>query len=211
MGGIAVIDRFEMQFHPVKLQIEHQVGREIMNYLFSQRRKHQDKDQDEPKNGRSQKSLRPASSSPSLFRDANSSATRSVESLALPPDSRSSRSGASTPSQGANGKSRVVSMSSTPDSRSIRSGKTGKTAILVGDEDTLDAAEMRARASMNRTFLLLQVASTNLCLTYHSEKEDDSRLPDVYNIRYRTPRIEYREVTWSFSDLADELRKGESR
>lgn len=42
-----------------------------------------------------------------------------------------------------------------------------------------------------------------------SEKEDHSPLPDIYNITYTTPSIQYRSKTWSFLDLLNELKKGE--
>lgn len=40
VGGISIIENFELHLHPVRLQLEHRVGHQIMNYLFSERRKH---------------------------------------------------------------------------------------------------------------------------------------------------------------------------
>lgn len=43
-----------------------------------------------------------------------------------------------------------------------------------------------------------------------SEKEDKSSLPNIYNITYKTPLIQYRSKTWSFLDLLDQLKRGAS-
>lgn len=51
-------------------------------------------------------------------------------------------------------------------------------------------------------------AALTLSFPPQSEKDDHSRLPDIYNITYKTPSIQYRSKTWSFLDLLNELKKG---
>ena len=46
VGGIAIIDLFELHLHPVRIQIEMRVGRQIMDYIFGSKRE-REKQEDE--------------------------------------------------------------------------------------------------------------------------------------------------------------------
>ncbi|WFD01001.1 hypothetical protein MYAM1_003761 [Malassezia yamatoensis] len=48
-GGIATIDRFEFHMHPVRVQLELKIGKQLMDYLFGQNRTTQDQEEDSGK------------------------------------------------------------------------------------------------------------------------------------------------------------------
>ncbi|KAK4703534.1 hypothetical protein P7C70_g2687, partial [Phenoliferia sp. Uapishka_3] len=204
VGGISIVEQFELHLHPIRLQLEHRVGRKILDYVFAQR-KHSDEEPPEvpPKPARS--TLAPLGSS---------IMNKSSESLAL--STRAGQNGHTYPNRP---RSFLDSASVTPNRSSVaisngsesqsRLRKVASVDVLRPQdaEGGLDADEMRKRASLYRTFILVDFSPTVLYLTYRSEKEDHSRLPDIYDLTYRTPSIQYRSKTWSFLDLLDELKK----
>ncbi|GAA6011720.1 hypothetical protein JCM10207_004222 [Rhodosporidiobolus poonsookiae] len=196
VGGISIVESFELHLHPVRLQLEHRIGRKILDYLFSEREQKGDPSGEHP----------PTSPKPSsLSSPQNSQGSRSVDSLALPRDFQPSSSslalGRST--------NTLASSSASVHSADHRLRKAVSAEVLVPEnrEEGLDADEMRRRASSNRTFIFVDITSTVLCLTYRSEKEDKSSLPNIYNITYKTPSIQYRSKTWSFLELLDQIKR----
>ncbi|BGP20274.1 Protein SABRE [Rhodosporidiobolus nylandii] len=200
VGGISIVERFELHLHPVRLQLEHRIGRQILDYLFSERHK-SDENREETPEPRSAKPSSP------LVKPSNPPASRSVDSLVLP------RGGPASQSQLALGRSTNTIASSGASVHSIehehRLRKAVSAEVLkpVNREEGLDADEMRRRAASNRTFIFVEISSTVLCLSYRSEKEDKSSLPNIYNITYNTPGIQYRSKTWSFLELLNEIKR----
>ncbi|GAA5855492.1 hypothetical protein JCM9279_006025 [Rhodotorula babjevae] len=214
VGGISIIERFELHLHPVRLQLEHAVGRRILDYVFSTDRHNKpdevddgDAEHDKPRRDKPSPDVSRSSSSlnvPGL----NAQANRSVDSFTAPRKSyASSTSLAATSSTGSD--RALASSSASIRSTEHRLRKAVSADMLVSDarEEGLDADEMRRRAASNHTFIFVEISSTLLCLTYRSEKEDKSSLPNIYNITYKTPLIQYRSKTWSFLDLLDQLKR----
>ncbi|BGP51898.1 Protein SABRE [Rhodotorula kratochvilovae] len=199
VGGISIVERFELHLHPVRLQLEHSVGRKILDYIFAERENKTDDDDDPtPRNGASK------TASSLNLPGSNPLASRSVDSLAAP-----RKSYASSTSLGTGSDRPLTSSSASIRSVDHRLRKAVSSEMLVADvrEEGLDADEMRRRAASNRTFIFVEVSSTLLCLTYRSEKEDKSSLPNIYNITYKTPLIQYRSKTWSFLDLLEGFKR----
>lgn len=217
VGGISIVEQFQIHLHPVRLQLEHRVGRQILNYIFSQRRKATDLPPREEAIKPSRPSLAPSStnSSYSRYSQSNDSLPLSKNSSRTHlPENRSS-----------------AALTSSSASFSALGRTTSITEAWIADsslEEGLDAVEMRGRAALYRTFLLVEFSSTTFYLTYRvsllldfsvklpnfpfpfkqSEKDDHSRLPDVYNIVYTTPSIQHHGKTWSYMDLLDSLKRG---
>ncbi|GAA5830097.1 hypothetical protein JCM11251_006874 [Rhodosporidiobolus azoricus] len=191
VGGISIVERFELHLHPIRLQLEHRVGRQILDYLFAER---SDQKSDEEHGQRVEKP-----STPLVAPGSNALASRSVDSLAPPQGSQSSSSG-----MGQAGSSSV-----SVHSAEHRLRKTVSAELLApkSGEEGLDADEMRRRAAAYRTFIFVEISSTVLSLTYRSEKEDKSSIPNVYNITYATPAIQYRSQTLSFLELLTKMRR----
>jgi hypothetical protein len=100
----------------------------------------------------------------------------------------------------------------------------------TGQEEGLDADEMRRRAATYRAFLAIEVSETVLRLTYRvsfpflpssniresqfdlvkshlqSEEDDHSLIPNVYNVICRTPKIEFSSKTTSFAELVNDVK-----
>ncbi|CAO1617992.1 unnamed protein product [Parajaminaea phylloscopi] len=45
VGGISIVDQFELELHPVKVQLEMKVGRMIMDYIFGSKRRREREDE----------------------------------------------------------------------------------------------------------------------------------------------------------------------
>lgn len=173
VGGISIVEQFEVHLHPIRLQLEHRVGRQILDYLFVQRRQQQDED-DSPdeSNKKEQASLTtsPQLRPPSVVYPDN----KSVESLIprthrprsmLAGDDRSFTPNRST--------SNLHSSAASVASNEHRLRKAASTEVLApaAQEEGLDADEMRQRASLNKTFILVDFTSTVLCLTYRVSQQ----------------------------------------
>ncbi|GAA6043699.1 hypothetical protein JCM8097_007486 [Rhodosporidiobolus ruineniae] len=195
VGGISIVERFELHLHPVRLQLEHRIGKQIVDYLFSER--------DQKPNDREDGSSSHKPPSP-LVPPTNMQASRSVDSLTLPRSSQPSTTTLAGRSSGA-----LTSSSASIRSAEHRVRKTVSAEVLAPEsqEEGLDADEMRRRAASYRTFIFVEITATVLCLTYRSEKEDKSSLPNIYNITYKTPAIQYRSKTWSFLELLNEIKR----
>ncbi|SCV74731.1 BQ2448_7760 [Microbotryum intermedium] len=245
VGGISIVEQFELHLHPIRLQLEHHVGRRIMDYVFSQRRKsdedgsdsrdHSEADDDDADSigsgskKQAQRSLKPKLSSNSLRPPSIAvHSNHSVDSLQL-------RRHNELPSNGSVSQLTSSSASSIhTGQRQLRHVSSMEVLSLATSEQVLDAEEMRARARLNRTFVLVDISPTTLCLTYkvsastlwiqlcrhalgmltaafhfspQSEKADHSLMFDLFNIVYKTPSMQYRSKTWSFLDLLTVMRK----
>ncbi|KAM0751839.1 hypothetical protein T439DRAFT_325030 [Meredithblackwellia eburnea MCA 4105] len=206
VGGISIIEQFELHLHPVRLQIEHKIGQKFKDYVFENRK---------GENGK----IAESKSSPTLASLSSNGFNKSTESLSLSsrsvhsvpmtnrPRSMLGDSLATTPNRSTVALS--SSASSQTDVSSSRLRKVASTDALRSTEvveEGLDAEEMRNRASLYKTFMLVDFLPTVLYLSYHSEKDDHSRLPDIYNLTYRTPTMQYRSKTYSYLDLLDQLK-----
>ncbi|SCZ97917.1 BZ3500_MvSof-1268-A1-R1_Chr3-3g06455 [Microbotryum saponariae] len=217
VGGISIVEQFELHLHPIRLQLEHHVGRRIMDYVFSQRRK---SDED---GGDNRDHSEAESDADSISSGSQKQAQRSLKSKlsnnSLRPPSIAVHSNHSVDSLqlrrqnelALNGSvSQLMSSSASSihtGQRQLRHVSSMDVLSLATSEQVLDAEEMRARARLNRTFVLVDISPTTLCLTYKSEKSDHSRMFDLFDIVYKTPSMQYRSKTWSFLDLITVMRK----
>ena len=159
VGGISIVEQFELHLHPIRLQLEHSIGLKIMDYVFSQRRKQRVITASD-KNTESKTLAVPLS--PTM--------NRSQESLALssrPPSTRSSnRSVFGDDDNKSLGSIISSSTSLLGNGARLRRGNSADILTSQHYEVGLDADEMRLRASLNRTFILVDITPTVLCLTY---------------------------------------------
>ena len=174
VGGISIVEQFELHLHPVRLQLEHRVGRNILNYIFSQRKTAEDEVPGVPH--------KPARLTLAAPLGANAM-NKSSDSLALsarggmngqlyPNRPRSFLDSASAPARSAGGQT-------PPSESSTRLRKVASADVLRPQvpEEGLDADEMRRRASLNRTFILVDFSPTVLYLTYRVSCLRRARLP----------------------------------
>lgn len=175
VGGISIVEQFELHLHPIRLQLEHRVGRQILDYVFSQRRSSKRVEESSPVDPpRSPtKSSRSSLVPPSVHgRTFNASA----ESLLLPTrkaTSIRSSTNALSPSLYSSVAPRSASVSTSSlllpsnfDTAQLRHAASVDTLSTPSPEEGLDPDEMRRRAALNRTFILVDISSTVLYLTY---------------------------------------------
>lgn len=157
VGGISIVEQFEVHLHPIRLQLEHRVGRQILDYIFAQRRKLAD---DEPTAERkhptkvSRPNPTPLSSSVNSFMHSTDSLSihKNTSRLTLSSDI-ASRS--------------TLDVPSTASFSALRRVNSSTTELLEeGLEEGLDGDEMRLRAALFRTFILVEFTSTVLSLSY---------------------------------------------
>ncbi|KAJ7094663.1 golgi-body localization protein domain-containing protein [Mycena belliarum] len=220
VGGITIYESFELNFHPMRLQVDAKVGRRIMEYVWPARRDRKrlaDEDAqpmpdnntpeiiplsrsslDSPRLPVSKKATLPA---PTLAPPMKLSASRSFTDL------RSSHSLAATPLPHlhrtlSSSQLRQATTSATPPappplSKKYRSESSNKIAHLL--KKTGDAAEMKNR-SAQKSFVLVRISSLNLLLSIMKEESFVCR-----DAHIRTRDLEYRNQTWSFEELVDQF------
>jgi hypothetical protein len=176
VGGINVIERFEVHLHPIRLQLEQRVGKHIMNYLFAQRSARK-KQADEDSGRADAVSTSKPSAVPAIRRQASSIMLRSTKSTESLPQSRNSleiptavqtdagqrllvpKAKASSMASDSSIQTRPVSLRrvSSSETLAMNAGKT---------DDYLDAEEMRERARLNRAFHHVEVFPTVLTISF---------------------------------------------
>lgn len=194
VGGISIVEQFELHLHPIRLQLEHSIGLKIMDYIFSQRRNKAVAIEDDP-----DKSAKSSRSSSLLAPPLSPSMNRSSESLSLSSRPASVRSGISSSfgagtESGRGDSSALASFISSSTSligsgaSRIRRANSSDILPTQHQEGALDADEMRLRASLNRTFILVDITATVLCLTYRVRTARSDRARSLLTARSRRRR-----------------------
>lgn len=92
---------------------------------------------------------------------------------------------------------------------SERTDTVSQFGISVRDEDHAialrNALEMRERAAMNRTFVLVRIPQTFFCLSFKSDK--GKSITDLYDVVVKSPEFEYHNQTWSYEDLVNHFKR----
>lgn len=164
VGGITIYEKFQLDFHPIRLQLDAFLGQRIMEYVWPARRgrSQADADRDLPESYRPLEQPPPRSSLESTLLLQNP--RRSLDSSRLAPSLRklgSSRSftdlrsaaaeSTKTPVETSFGRPATPDLNVNEDSRSIR--KVNREERSGKD----DAVEMKTRSSQN-TFILVKIS-----------------------------------------------------
>lgn len=176
VGGIPIIDHFQVHLHPIRLQMEQSMADKIKHYFFSPRESKHIEDTASVAGS----SISNDSKSSFSFETASSQSSRlelalrnrSTESLSAPTQGSSKRppsiaksSLLSLPSS-----SSAASQVSLPGSRprSVLRNPLQEMSLnaIAPRDDHLDADDMRERARSNRTFLHVELFPTVLCLSF---------------------------------------------
>ncbi|PWN35857.1 uncharacterized protein FA14DRAFT_160841 [Meira miltonrushii] len=270
VGGIAIVDHFELHLHPLRIQIERKIGRQIEEYIFgSMREKRKEREEiedqgehDQKGDGKGdQKSIRgkgiltkrfkqlkgaisghghssnskdqngehdqPQEEEPSPTQSGQSSPRKATKPL---PSDRKSIEGRRSmnlhrtssrsllnhedrsKSLSYYGSSGQLSNSTNKDGGGGENGGDGGGSDGESEEESgqraiasRNAIEMRERASKTVTFVSVKVSQTIFCLSYKSEKQKS--IVDLYDLVFKSPKLEYRNRTWAHADLANHLKR----
>ena len=197
VGGIQIVHLLSLDVHPLRLQLEERVGRQIKDYIFNDR----------------VAKRREAAGNATPRNDASSQkgSSKASSTLELVPLNRS-RSAVSVNSNTQSIGGRSVSTS----------GRTGEFDLVPQG----DADEMRRRANNTRTFERLEVSSTTIVVTYkvsmwsHSVmneayfQRDDKRRHKTWSmhaavdLKIKTPRFAYADKIWTIEDAFKQMQRG---
>ena len=186
VGGIPIVDRFDARLHPVRVQLEMRIGRQVMEYLFGTRR--------------------------AQTHDEASKRHWLRRIVGMP---RRRRTGASAAGGSAHADSDSDSLASDSGSDADATSPSAAPAFVTPYEHVWDEpegepfevlkAEMLRRANAYVSFARVASAPTTICLSYKGE--GDHSLTNMYDLEFQLPRLEYTHVLGSFGDLADLLKK----
>ncbi|KAJ7507924.1 golgi-body localization protein domain-containing protein [Mycena galericulata] len=217
VGGITIYESFELNFHPMRLQVDAKVGRRIMEYVWPARRNRKRLTEDDTYfsmeniaegNPMSRASLdsprteaKQASLSAPTLAPVKLSASRSFTDLRSASQSLAPPSAPHLHRTRSSDGLRQASLPATPSveqpRKKARSDSSNKIAQLA--KKTGDAAEMKTRSSQ-KSFVLVRISSLNLLLSIMKEESFVCR-----DAHIRTRDLEYRNQTWSFEELVDQF------
>ena len=228
IGGISVCDHFEVNLFPLRIQMEHELGKKIFAYVFP------DKVENKPNADESTSSSDVDSASESSDDDGISSIDSrssprypsgesgmlSLDSLRHPSQltrrlghklsrSRLRPDAASVDSKESDTQSTSGAMNSTVSLNRTYTNATVATKATKGESKKEASADdltaMLSRASQNMSLVYVKVPSVVLALSYKGAKAKN--FTDVTDFVFKMPTIEYRNKTWSYLDLAEHLKR----
>lgn len=197
VGGISVMDYFELYIHPVRVQLELRVGHQFMDYLFGSQRS---------KKKRTRRTLfrrTHGEASPESDMSEPLSPVHVLQSPPLRPLAPQSDSSDELSDEW------DATLQSPTDAELRPTRARGRP-----DEDTrysiiLDSIvrEMARRAAANSAFIRVVILSTHVCLSFKGESDLVGGLTDLFDLKFVMPRFQYLNVVGSFGDIADLLKK----
>jgi hypothetical protein len=203
VGGISIYEKFELELHPLRLQLDTKVGQRIMEYIWPARKNRRKKTEDSAPNVVKVQPSTPTDPSPRDPSPGPSNRVRksldhtrlapvSIRKLGASRSFTDLRSAGSSPMSALQmNRSTDALPSPTSGSHPIRRGTS--TAPGVGRLN--DAAIMKTR-SAQKTFVAVDIASISVLLSI--QKEAAFLLRDA---RINTRDLHYRNQTWSVSAL----------
>ena len=228
IGGITICDHFEVNLFPLRLQMEQEVGKKIMAYVFPDKQENSEyADSDSESAGSDSESATSSESEAEsisrmshakklLKKGSKLSLDRLVHPGGRSPfghhSNSSDRLAPDTASVRSHG-SRTTSsskLSRTASNQTLQRYATNSNTISkngkqknTGSADDLTA--MMSRASKNVSLVYVKIPSVILSLSYKGSKAKN--FTDVTDFAFRLPTIEYRNKTWSQLDLAENLKR----
>ncbi|KAG0709732.1 golgi-body localization protein domain-containing protein [Suillus ampliporus] len=206
VGGITIYEKFQLDFHPIRLQLDASLGQRIMEYVWPARRHRTRGTDTAPPCDTHHPKPRASLDSSKLLHKPRSS----LDSTSLAPPLRklgSSRSFTDLRSAAADSmitpspvtQSNQRSLTSSPDA--LDETRRHRHAIIrQGSLDhKTDFDEMKTRSSQ-KNFVLVKISSLELLLSIMKASSFECR-----DARIRTHALEIRNQTWSFEELVDQF------
>lgn len=234
VGGISIVQSFILTLHPVRVQVERKTASAIHDYFFQEFKPKPD----DPKSGKKAVAEvaydhpQPPLDRPSEDFYKSQDPNSSLSTAPAPPKRSFSSQNLNIAGRARSNTALSVSGQDdgTPSGHATPRLKRSKSNVSLKEQvDKSQAAEMRSRASHNRTFVLIEVESTTFVLSYKvrfsarcaggddSQKLTSSQrslpqgdraknLTDLHDFKFSTPAFEFRNKTWAFEDLVEELK-----
>ncbi|ROV87591.1 hypothetical protein VSDG_09620 [Cytospora chrysosperma] len=219
IAGIPIMDHFEVNLFPLKIQLERDVGKKLFEYIFPAV---SEMDRLDPGSFTTRAGSLELRLRPTLTSETNTSPTKDKAPSVHSTESsfkffgsknkglakkRSWDSLRATPNPRINATGRSVTAipSSKAETASVNSD-TKKSRFALRRTENKDEApsddltKMITRASNYMTFAYIKLPSVVLCLSYKGKGERN--IEDVHDFVFRLPTIEYHNKMWSNLDLA---------
>lgn len=204
VGGITIYEKFQLDFHPIRLQLDASLGQRIMEYVWPARRSRNRGTDTAPPCDTHHLKPRASLDSSKLLNQPRSS----LDSTSLTPPLRklgSSRSFTDlrsaaadsmiTPYPVAQSNQRSLTADALDESRRHRHAIIRQVSL----EHKTDFDEMKTRSSQ-KNFVLVKISSLELLLSIMKASSFECR-----DARIRTHALEIRNQTWSFEELVDQF------
>ncbi|KAG6336850.1 hypothetical protein ID866_2246 [Astraeus odoratus] len=200
VGGITVYEKFLLDFHPIRLQLDARIGQRIMEYIWPSRRGRNRKlaqgmqCQETSEAASEENATRSSFDSPHMLRKPRTS----LDSNGLTPWKKLGGSRSCTDLRSAAAESAQSShptRGAEPDS--YDDNRVQRRASREARKD--DAIEMKSRSSQ-KTFILVKISSLELLLSIMKAESFECR-----DARICTHTLEIRNQTWSFEELVDQF------
>ncbi|CAG8479910.1 8654_t:CDS:2 [Paraglomus occultum] len=224
IAGIAVVEHFEINLFPLKFQMQYDVGKQLMLYIFPSKRKAEDTSsanntmQSVPSALGSMSTKNGLSDHDTLTQRQNSTpiqsrrnSEESTEAVGKPPkfirDDVVSVNEAMVSSES---ETLVASEDGTASTASTAHTSSNKRSKIQSNPDysstvTDELELMRTRATNNKTFVYIKIPDVVCNISYQGAKE--TNLTDFYDCVFKMQTLEYRGRTWSWLDFFEQLKK----
>lgn len=229
IGGIPIVQQFDVRFNPIKVQIESQTWDMLFDYIFP--KTPDGKQIESPFSGGLNKQVRPSLDIDSLSSDdetddassitpsmADSEAgsrvfkRSSLSFLKRSNDTTSISSSGSSTTNSSGFKPKDVQRSSTGASissmgrsSSKSTEKSSKSSKDKGKAPEDDLSVMVNRASNYLSIVQIRIFSSTVCISYKGE--GSKTLLDIHEFTMTLPDIQYENKTWSNMDIVLRLKK----
>ena len=213
VGGISIVEHFEINMLPLELRLTYDLGRKLIFYVFPEKdkasthiyalneltehynRKTDNQNEFTISNSNSHENLNDLMDNPSNERlkgDLNS-------------DDASTPLTTTKDDEGDNklidSNSRVSSTENISGMANQNKSKNSKT----NESQANQLIQMRTRASKNKTFIYIKVPGVQHCLSYKGPKTKN--IVDLYDFTFKLPTMEFRNKTWTWLDLLMTIKK----
>ncbi|KAJ1980344.1 Protein SABRE, partial [Dimargaris verticillata] len=182
VGGISVVDHFEIDLFPLRVQMTHDIGKRLMRYFF-------------PEKG----SSKTPASKKSATDPEQTTRTGDWDSTHRSHHGRTTGSTSSRPQSVHSGNSGQSRRTQSSLQKSIRSGGDGPVT------DDRSVMEMKSRASKNKTFVYIKLPGARHCISYQGQK--GKNLEDLRGFVFTLPTFEYHNETWSWLEFVTQVKK----
>ncbi|CAG8707993.1 36346_t:CDS:2, partial [Racocetra persica] len=186
VAGIDIVEHFEIDMFPLKFQMQYDVGKLIMMYIFPEKKKEY---VNREKSVDSSHSIKTPKSASEFNQDEITD-----EFIEMPLDIFSEDEMPNT------------SDSTTQTNKQSTKKSSQKSTSTEHHKDESHELElMKKRASQNKQFIYIKVPGVIHSFSYQGAKEKN--LEDLYDFVIHMPTLEYQNKTWSWLDFIEQLKK----
>ncbi|KAK4684426.1 hypothetical protein P7C73_g5753, partial [Tremellales sp. Uapishka_1] len=202
VGGITIIFHFAFYLHPIKFKLEEKVGHQMVRYIFNDNTKRAKAESNGNGHGHSNGH---GNGNGNGHGHGQGHGHGNDSELSLPPLHRTKSSLSIMSDKSRNGSSKLLPL--VGEDSHVHAKKLDAKFTMVPSQD---AAEMRRRASTNKTFVTIIFGATSFVFSYKSDdekKHNTFSLPDCVDFKIKAPEMNYYNKVWGFEDLFDHVKR----